>query len=106
MFRNKGWVEHSGEKSEHLVRQSHDEENDDEENDDWPGNDDNDNDDDNEGYVPCPHCGETMLEAADYCPSCRRWITTEDRPAKPRPGWMVILILILLVTIVFSVLPR
>jgi len=100
-------VEHSSEKSEHLVRKSHNEDDD-----DWPGSDDdyddiaNDDDDDDEGYVPCPHCGETMLEAADYCPSCRRWITTEDRPEKPRPGWMVILILILLFTIVFSVLPR
>jgi len=89
------------------VRKSHNEDDD-----DWPGSDDdyddiaNDDDDDDEGYVPCPHCGETMLEAADYCPSCRRWITTEDRPEKPRPGWMVILILILLFTIVFSVLPR
>lgn len=89
------------------MRKSHNEDDD-----DWPGSDDdyddiaNDDDDDDEGYVPCPHCGETMLEAADYCPSCRRWITTEDRPEKPRPGWMVILILILLFTIVFSVLPR
>jgi hypothetical protein len=98
-------VEHSSEKSEHLVRKSHNEDDD-----DWPGNDDDyddiANDDDDEGYVPCPHCGETMLEVADYCPSCRRWITTEDRPVKPRSGWMVILILILLFTIVFSVLPR
>ncbi len=82
------------------MRQSHDNEDD-----DWPGNDDDDDNED-EGYVPCPHCGETMLEAADYCPSCRRWITTEDPPVKPRPGWMVIMVLILLVTIVFSVLPR
>ena len=87
------------------MRQSHDEKDD-----EWPGNDDDDDDepnnDDDEGYVPCPHCGQTMLEAADYCPSCRRWITTEDLPAKPRPGWIVIIVLILLVTIVFSVLPR
>jgi hypothetical protein len=97
-------AEHSREKSEYLVRKSHNEDDA-----DWPGNDNDYDDianDDDEGYVPCPHCGETMLEAADYCPSCRRWITTEDRPEKPRPGWMVILILILLFTIVFSVLSR
>ena len=54
--------------------------------------DDWEEDDEDDGYVPCPHCGETMLEAAEYCPYCERWITSEDIPRKPWPLWMTALI--------------
>ena len=59
-------------------------------------------DDDDDGYVPCPHCGKTMLEAADYCPSCRRWITSEDMPAKKPSWWIVAVVLILIGMMLFS----
>jgi hypothetical protein len=64
-----------------------------------------DDPDDESGYIPCPHCGETMLEAADHCPACDRWITSEDVPRKRQPVWVVAVILILLATIILSVLP-
>jgi predicted nucleic acid-binding Zn ribbon protein len=70
--------------------------------DDWQDEQDDDAD---EGYVPCPHCGGTMLEAADYCPGCRRWISREDQPQRRQPWWIVIVVLILLATLLMSVLP-
>jgi hypothetical protein len=57
-------------------------------------------DDDDDGYVPCPYCGETMLEDAEYCPSCDRWISSEDIPRKPWLIWMVALIVLCLVGLV------
>ena len=62
-------------------------------------------DEEDDGYIPCPYCGETMLEAADYCPACERWITSEDTATKRRPWWIVAVILILIATFVLSVLP-
>ena len=63
-------------------------------------------DDDREDvYISCPHCRGTMLEAADYCPQCQRWITREDLPPKRQPLWIVIVALILLATFLFAVLP-
>ena len=70
----------------------------DDDDDDWP-------DDDDDGYVTCPHCGEMMLEAADYCPSCDRWITSEGLPPKRHPWWIAIVILVLLAMIILSILP-
>jgi len=66
---------------------------------------DDEEEEDEDGYIPCPHCGETMLEAADYCPACERWMTSEDTPPKRRPWWIVAVILILIATFVLSVLP-
>lgn len=66
---------------------------------------DEDEDEQDDGYIPCPHCGELMLEAADYCPSCERWITSEEISQTRRPWWIVVVILILLATFVMTVLP-
>ena len=65
---------------------------------DWP------DEDEDEGYVPCPHCGETMLEAADHCPSCNQWITAEDVPIKRKPWWIVVVVVVLIATCVLSIL--
>lgn len=62
-------------------------------------------DDFEDDYRSCPHCGRTMLEAADHCPGCNRWITREDLPQTRQPLWIVIVALILLATFVFAVLP-
>jgi hypothetical protein len=67
--------------------------------DDW--NDDTDEESD-DGYIPCPFCGETMLEAADHCPACDRWMTSEDTPARQHSWWVIVVILILLLTTVLS----
>ena len=63
--------------------------------DDWE--DDLDEDDEDNGYIDCPHCGQSMLEAADYCPSCDRWMSDEDTPKKSQPLWLIIGIVICLV---------
>jgi uncharacterized protein (DUF983 family) len=74
------------------MRDDEDHEDDDE---DW-------DDDDDDGYIPCPHCGESMLEAADYCPSCDKWITSEDLPAKSHSWWIVAVVLIVAGMILLS----
>jgi hypothetical protein len=65
--------------------------------DDWDEEDTGD-----DGYVPCPYCGETMLEDAEYCPYCERWISSEDIPRKPWPIWMVVMIVLCLAGLILS----
>ena len=81
------------------MRRTEDEESDD----NW--DDEEWDDDSDDGYVPCPHCGETMLEAADHCPACNRWITREDLPQKTYSWWVIAVILMLLLTMGLSVVP-
>jgi hypothetical protein len=71
-------------------------ENDDIDEDDWR--------DDDDGYIPCPHCGESMLEAADHCPACDRWISSEDLPAKRHSWWVLMVIVALLAAMIVSLL--
>jgi len=56
----------------------------------WDEDFDEEDENDDGGYIDCPHCGESMLEAADYCPSCDRWISGEDRPKPKQPLWFII----------------
>ncbi len=56
--------------------------------DDWDN--DLDEDDEDDGYIDCPYCGQTMLEDAEYCPSCDRWITSEDSPKPAQPLWIIV----------------
>ncbi len=58
--------------------------------------DESDSDWDDDGYIPCPHCGETMLEDADYCPSCERWITDGETNRPRSPVWVMIVAAVLL----------
>ena len=55
-----------------------------------------DDEEDDDGYIPCPHCGETMLEAADHCPYCDRWISSEEVATTRHPWWIIVVALILL----------
>lgn len=65
--------------------------------------DESDEDDDDEDvYVSCPHCGGTMLEAADYCPSCQQWITSENVTRKGPAWWVVAIVIILIGMMVIS----
>ena len=76
---------------------------DDDDDDDWDEDGDSDTGDD-DGYVPCPYCGETMLEDAEHCPSCNRWITSEDMPRKSLPTWMVVVIVLCLAGLILGAL--
>lgn len=69
----------------------------DHEDDDW------DNDDD--GYIACPHCGQSMLEDAGYCRSCDTWMTSEAAEKKQYSWWVVAVVLLLIVIMVFQSLP-
>jgi len=62
-------------------------------------------DDSDDGYMPCPHCGATMLEDAEYCPACDRWMTSEDQPDKRHPWWIIVVIGALILVMILSVLP-
>jgi RNA polymerase subunit RPABC4/transcription elongation factor Spt4 len=66
--------------------------------------DDGNNNDADDGYIPCPYCGETMLEDAEHCPSCNRWITSEDLPRKPLSLWMAAIIVLCLLGLLFGAL--
>lgn len=61
-------------------------------------------DGDDDRYIPCPHCGETMLEDADYCPACERWITDGTTNKTRSPVWVMIVAAVLLGLLLTSVL--
>ena len=65
---------------------------------------DDEEDDDDDGYIPCPHCGEAMLEAADYCSACDRWMTSEELPVKRHSWWIVLVVLALVAAFAMSAL--
>lgn len=67
------------------------------------GDDDDAGDGWDDSYVTCPHCGETMLEDAEYCPYCDRWMTNES--TKKLPWWVVVVVLLLIATMIISVIP-
>ena len=58
--------------------------------------DESDSDWGDDGYIPCPHCGETMLEDAEYCPSCDRWMSEEETSKPKSPAWVMIVAAVLL----------
>jgi hypothetical protein len=43
-----------------------------------------------DGSVPCPHCGESVYEDAERCPHCERYLSCEDAPAIRKPAWIII----------------
>ena len=52
--------------------------------------------------VPCPYCGAEMLEDAEQCPRCGKYISREDVPAQPRSGiWIVLVILALFAVVIW-----
>lgn len=59
-------------------------------------------DDDSDVYIRCPFCGEMMLEAAEHCPSCDRWITSETAPPRRHPWWIIAIVLLLIAIMLFS----
>jgi hypothetical protein len=66
--------------------------NDDAEDDDADEGDDSDD----EPTVPCPYCGQQMLEDSPRCPSCERYISAEDSALPRKPLWVVATTLICL----------
>ena len=62
-------------------------------------------DDDSDGYIPCPKCGETMLESADYCPACKEWITSEDITKRKHSWWVIAVILLVVGMMILAILP-
>uniref|UniRef100_A0A7C2JWT0 Zinc ribbon domain-containing protein n=1 Tax=Schlesneria paludicola TaxID=360056 RepID=A0A7C2JWT0_9PLAN len=67
----------------------------------WSDNDelsDDDWDDDEDDLtVPCPYCGEELLEDSPRCPACGGYTSEEDRPPERKPSWIVVGIVICLV---------
>jgi hypothetical protein len=70
-----------------------------EETDDWDDDDlDADlSDDDGEPTVPCPYCGEEMLEDSPQCPTCGNYISAEQLPYYRQPMWVVVTAVICLI---------
>lgn len=63
-----------------------------------------DEDPDDDGYVPCPHCGKPMYEDAGYCSACDRWISREEVSDRKLSPWMIFVIVILLAMFILGAL--
>lgn len=62
----------------------------DDEDDDWDDEAEFGEDSADEPTVPCPYCRREMLEDTPQCPSCKRFISDEDRAASRQPAWVII----------------
>ncbi len=53
------------------------------EDEDWP------DDWDDDPTIPCPQCGREILEDAERCPYCERYLSRDDAPRRRKPWWIV-----------------
>ena len=44
--------------------------------------------DDDPGLIPCPYCGKSISEEAEFCHLCGKYISEEDRPGGV-PWWIM-----------------
>lgn len=58
---------------------------------------DDESSDDDPVIVPCPYCGEEILEDAPQCPACGNYLSEEDRPREKKPPWILVGVVICLV---------
>jgi uncharacterized paraquat-inducible protein A len=61
------------------------------EDEDWDDEEADSSDDsaDGEPTVPCPYCKAEILEDSPRCPSCERYLSTEDHSSPQKPLWVV-----------------
>jgi hypothetical protein len=89
----------------------------DEDEDDWNDEDDYDPeepetypsglyDDDGPATVPCPYCGAEIIEDAEQCLRCGRYISKEDSPPIGNSGAWWVLVLLALAAVVMWVVGR
>ena len=69
---------------------------------DWDDDADFDDDSD-EPTVPCPSCGQEILEDSPYCPHCQRYVSAEDQAGPRRPLWVIVTAVICLGTAIWWV---
>jgi hypothetical protein len=50
-----------------------------------------------EPVIPCPYCGEEMLEESPQCPACGNYISSEDLPTTSQPLWVVLTAIVCLI---------
>jgi hypothetical protein len=62
---------------------------------DWDDDHDPDDDElalygeeDDDLCIPCPHCGESILEDSERCPHCERYLSKEDVAPTRKPIWI------------------
>ena len=65
-----------------------------------PDESDRDNGDDS-ATVPCPYCRKEVYEAAEVCPHCRNYLSSEDAPPNHRRWLVTGVVLCLLVVLIW-----
>jgi hypothetical protein len=51
---------------------------------------------DENGVVPCPHCGREVSDLAERCPHCGDWIVIDAGTGSKRGFWIVAIAILLL----------
>jgi predicted nucleic acid-binding Zn ribbon protein len=46
--------------------------------------------------IPCPYCKAEIIEDAEQCPRCGRYLSDEDAPRQRGGTWIILMILALL----------
>jgi predicted nucleic acid-binding Zn ribbon protein len=59
-------------------------------NDEWDDAYEGPSEDDGEPTIECPYCGREIHEDSQRCPHCEKYISDEDAPARRKPWWIVI----------------
>ncbi len=52
---------------------------------------------------PCPFCGAEIYDDAEWCPSCRNYLSSEDgRQPRSKPFWILLGVVLALIPILYS----
>jgi hypothetical protein len=64
--------------------------------DDWHADEDDADLTEEAATIACPYCRRHIHEDSPRCPHCGNYLSDEDAPARPKPWWMIIGVLVCL----------
>lgn len=86
-----------------MARQSYDSD----EEDDWESDETAPwDEDDTDETFPCPHCGKSVYEDAEWCPHCDQYLSAEEQAANRKPLWMWIIVALLIASLAWVALAQ
>jgi hypothetical protein len=72
------------------------------EDDDWETDETSSWDEDEEDTTfPCPYCGASVYEDAEWCPHCDQYLSAEDGGTSRKPLWILVVALGLVAALVW-----
>ena len=71
---------------------------------DFEGDDDWESDGE-EDLEECPYCGREIPQDTPRCPYCENYVSAEDAPAKRKPLWIIVGVIVCLYIVYRWIMP-